>query len=120
MDILPGDAKKAGREPGLHRASQQTLPVHPWSKTAGAILYGLQILGRGLAAAAIRDDVETDLLAFTKVRHAGPLDSAHMDEDVPIAIFKSDEAIPLLGVVPLDGAYAHDDFLSIDIDKPAH
>lgn len=111
------------KRPGVNPASSERLN-RPCRYIRGQrlqtlVLHGLQVVCRGLAAAAVRDDVETDFLAFAKVRHASPLDGADMDENVPAAIFRSDEAISLLGVEPFDSTRAHDDFLSIDIDKPA-
>jgi hypothetical protein len=45
-------------------------------------LGGAQILGGGLAAAAVFDDVERDLLALVEGAQAGAFHGADMDEDI--------------------------------------
>jgi hypothetical protein len=80
-------------------------------------LRGLQVLGSALAAAAVLDDLERDLLAFRDGAHAGTLDSGDVDENVRAAIVGSDEAVALGRVEELHGSGVHDDFLSIGHSK---
>src|SRR5580704_17082097 len=71
-------------------------------------------IGRGrLAAAAVRLDVEAQLLTFDERAHAGAFDGGHMDEHVRAAAILRDEAVAFLGVEELDGTLSHDGLLEV-------
>ena len=67
----------------------------------------LEIVGRHLAAAAIGNEIELDLLAFAQHAKAGALDRADMHEGIAAAIIGLDETKTLLAVEPLHGSRRH-------------
>src|SRR5690606_12435131 len=70
-------------------------------------LGGLKVGSRGLAAAAVRLDLEGDLLALAELAHAGALDGGRVDEDVLAAVIRLDEAEALVDVVEFHGPGLH-------------
>ena len=62
-----------------------------------------QIVSRGLAGTAVLHDLEVHLLAIVERAEARALDGGDVDEDVRSAGVRSDEAVALGGVEPLDG-----------------
>ena len=71
-----------------------------------------QIAGIGLAGSLVRDDVEANFLAFLEIVHPGTRDGADVDENVPAAPFRLDEAKAFLGIKPLYLSGCHIRFLS--------
>ena len=71
-----------------------------------------QIAGIGLAGSLVRDDVEANFLAFLEIVHPGTRDGADVDENVPAAPFRLDEAKAFLGIKPLYLSGRHIRFLS--------
>jgi hypothetical protein len=67
----------------------------------------LELVGGGLAAAAILDDLVAHLLAFAQIAQAGALDGADMNENVRAAIIGLDEAEAFLTIEPFHGAGSH-------------
>src|SRR6185295_2490101 len=68
---------------------------------------GAEVFRRRLAAAAIRNDVEGDLLTFVEGAHAGALDGADVHEHVSAAGVRLNEAEAFLVVKPLHSTVAH-------------
>src|SRR5437667_3453981 len=66
-----------------------------------------QIDGRGLALLAALN-VETQPLTLAQIADARAFDCGDVDEHVLRAVLGLDEAIPLLGIEPFDGAGSHD------------
>src|SRR5262249_4771530 len=66
----------------------------------------LEIGGRSLAA--LRLQLERDLLALVQRVEAGALDGADMHEDVLAAIARLDEAVTFGRIEPLDSAAGHE------------
>ena len=65
----------------------------------------LQVAGGLLAA--LRHDVEADLLTFREAGQAGALNRGHMDEHIARSVARLDEAETLLRVEPLHGTNSH-------------
>jgi hypothetical protein len=83
-----------------------------WSSSVGcACSSALKLIGRCLARSAICRELEANLLPFDKTSHASPLDCADMDENVRTTVHALEKAIALLGIEPLNCAYAHNELL---------
>jgi hypothetical protein len=86
-----------------HRTSPSEPPVHPWSirksdpglPTAQSVQY-LQIVRGHLAAFVIRNEIESQLLAFAQIADSGAFDRADMDEGVFAAVIRRNEPETLL------------------------
>ena len=72
-----------------------------------------QILGAGFACPGVGDGIEADLLAFIEATKSGALDGADMDEDVPIASVRLNEAEAFLAVKPFYCSRDHEVLSSI-------
>src|SRR5258708_30790383 len=70
-------------------------------------LAGAEVVSRGLATAAVRDDVERNLLALVEGAQTSALNGADVNENVLVAVVRLDEAEALLVVEPLHGAHCH-------------
>jgi hypothetical protein len=66
-----------------------------------------ELIGRGLAGAAVLLDLVAHLLAFLQITQAGALDGADMNENVRSAIIRLDEAKALLTVEPFHSSVSH-------------
>src|SRR3954451_19389960 len=82
-----------------------------WLPRAHRTLRGLDGVDGDLAGAAVFGRVEGDLLALDKAAHPGALQRSRVDEDVPGAVLRLDEAEAFLVVVELHGARVHRVFL---------
>jgi hypothetical protein len=80
------------------------------------LLSDLKTVGRGLASAAIRDDLVGDLLALIEAAQAGALNGADVNENVRSTSVRLDETKALLAVEPLDGACIHECRLSDSVN----
>ena len=67
----------------------------------------LELIGRGLAGAAVLLDLVAHLLAFLQIAQAGALDGADMNENIRSAIIGLDEAKALLTVEPFHSSVSH-------------
>jgi len=103
--------KKAGTNP--------TFPMHLFDqcqyirgqRSELQSLGSLKVVSCILAAAAVRDDVEADLLAVDERAHAGALNSGDVNEHIGVAVVGLNEAKTLGGIEELNGTSSHDDFL---------
>ena len=73
------------------RIDDDSLRASVTSDTARRCLL-LELIGRGLAGAAVLLDLVAHLLAFLQIVQAGELDGANMNENVRSAIIGLDEA----------------------------
>src|SRR5208283_1357550 len=78
-----------------------------WRRCPSGELDRLQIGRSRLAAAAVRFDVERELLSLIEVRHASALDGGDVNEHIRAARILDDEAETLLGVEKLYGTLSH-------------
>jgi hypothetical protein len=67
----------------------------------------LELIGGGLAGAAILNDLVAHLLAFTQIAQARALDGADMNENIRAAVIGLDEAVALLSIKPFHGSSSH-------------
>src|SRR5450631_3416851 len=67
----------------------------------------LEIVSRHLAAPAIGNEIELDLLAFAQHAETGALDRANVHESIAAAIIGLDETKTLLAVEPFHGSRRH-------------
>src|SRR5208282_595378 len=79
-----------------------------WRRCPSGELDRLQIGRSRLAAAAVRFDVERELLSLIEVAHASALDGGDVNEHIRAARVLDDEAEALLGVEKLYGTLSHD------------
>lgn len=63
-----------------------------------------QVLGGGLAPLAVGDRLVGDFLTFVEVAHAGAFDRADVNEHIPAAVVRLNEAEALLAVKPFHGS----------------
>jgi hypothetical protein len=84
------------------------LPVATESSREECVSDFLELIGGGLAGAAILDDLVAHFLAFAQITQAGALDRADVNENVrAAAIIGLDEAETLLAIKPFHGAGSH-------------
>src|SRR5690242_4186614 len=76
-----------------------------------------QVTGRRLAA--IRNEIEAELLAFAEAAHSRTFDGGDVDEHVLGAIIWLDEAVALLGVEPFYCSDRHSFPLIVRVAAPA-
>src|SRR6478735_2755011 len=103
--------KQKPREPKLAGLSNSTFCRYVRGQNGAWALADAEIVSRRLAAAAVGDDVERDLLTLVEGGEASALDGADVNEHVLLAVIRLDETITLLGVEPLHGAHSHGNFL---------
>eukprot|EP01037_Dinobryon_pediforme_P019422 gene19424-19841_t len=100
--LVAGSAEAATGRCGGPAAPCATKSPAALNKTRGPKAQDLQIVDRHLAALAVRDEIETNLLAFAQIAETGTLHSADVHEGIVAAVVRSDEAEALLGVKPLN------------------
>src|SRR3970040_523241 len=84
-------------------------------RTAAAPLRHLDRADGDLAGARIVLGIELHLLAFAQAVDACPLERGGVDENVPLAVVRLNEAEALLVIVELNGARSHGYFLSLTV-----
>jgi hypothetical protein len=85
--------------------------VHSWGRLQTVLAkvsgHDLELVGRHLAALAVGDEFEGNLVALAQLADACPLDGADMHEGVLTAAIGRDEAKAFFGIKPLYGSLRH-------------
>ncbi len=103
FEMEPESLKKGrhGRRPYVHKLVAMK---HRRDHVASDLF---ELIGRGLAGAAVLLDLVAHLLAFLQIAQAGALDGADMNENVRSAIIGLNEAKALLTVEPFHSSVSH-------------
>jgi len=104
LNMEPGSLKKGRHEGRPYVHNKLVAMKHRRDHVASDFF---ELIGRGLAGAAVLLDLVAHLLALLQIAQAGALDGADVNENVRSAIIGLDEAKALLTVEPFHSSVSH-------------